>query len=843
MIPFARPFSAPHLPLAALALLSFASLATTASAQCELQWDQRFERTGLGLEGFPSTPFASTLWDPDGPGPEQPQVVFGGDFGQPVGRMARWDGFAWRGFSAFFSSTIRALTTLPNGDLVAGGSFTGPQLRITRYDGTTWLPLGAGLDGTVHALAVSPTTGDLFVGGSFTTAGGAPAANIARWDGTSWHPLGSGVDGTVLALVVLPSGELVAGGEFTAAGGSPAQHVARWNGASWSSLGSGFSDDVLALELDAGGSVVAGGMFMSSGGAPLDRLARWTGSAWQSVGGGVSGTVRAIRRVGTSGDLIVGGDFLTAGFTTANRIARWNGTGWSAIGPAGSQGTSGPVRTLTELPNGDVAVAGSFLSVADDLLGRFVARFDTAGQWSVFGLGVDGNVQKILPLANGDVIVTGGFLRVGGVLARRIARWDGNAWHGLGFGSTSTTMHDVLELPGGDLLAHGIFGGTNGVARFDGNGWTIVGSYFNGEIDALARLPNGDFVAAGYFTVVGGTPMTRIARFDGSSWQPMGSGIDGPVDTLLVLDNGDLVAGGMFATAGGAPASNIARWDGASWSALGAGLNGGVRTLLELPQGGFLAGGLYTMSGTTQVGPVAHWTGSSWQPFGAAQSNGAVNCLTLGPDGDIIAGGGFSTLGAAVQTSLAVWRGGAWQALGGGTGQGPGGINSVAVTAAGALAIGGSFNVAGGEPAASYTELRSSCPAATVSSGLGCASSGGANLLTAGLPWGGSVWTATATGLPTTAVVVAALGFSTPVLPLSSVYPQALPGCDLQVAPEYLEFLVTTNGTASFSLFVPGLPVLAGLNFYHQMVPFEVVGSTVTEITATNRLTMTIGIY
>src|SRR5262245_46995577 len=43
------------------------------------------------------------------------------------------------------------------------------------------------MGGYVWAVAVAPT-GDVYIGGSFTGAGGVSANNIARWDGTHWHP-------------------------------------------------------------------------------------------------------------------------------------------------------------------------------------------------------------------------------------------------------------------------------------------------------------------------------------------------------------------------------------------------------------------------------------------------------------------------------------------------------------------------------------------------------------------------------------------------------------------------------------------------------------------------------
>ena len=77
---------------------------------------------------------------------------------------------------------------------------------------------------------------NLFVGGAFTRAGGTAVNYVARWDGTNWGDLDGGVtpvwipySSPVDALLV-QSNVLYVGGSFTTAGGVPATNVARWIG-------------------------------------------------------------------------------------------------------------------------------------------------------------------------------------------------------------------------------------------------------------------------------------------------------------------------------------------------------------------------------------------------------------------------------------------------------------------------------------------------------------------------------------------------------------------------------------------------------------------------------------
>jgi len=83
------------------------------------------------------------------------------------------------------------------------------------------------MDNFVYALAAD-ASGNLYVGGSFTTAGGRTANHIAKWDGTSWSSLGSGVSDCVGSLALDASGNVYAGGGFTTAGGKAAPYIARY---------------------------------------------------------------------------------------------------------------------------------------------------------------------------------------------------------------------------------------------------------------------------------------------------------------------------------------------------------------------------------------------------------------------------------------------------------------------------------------------------------------------------------------------------------------------------------------------------------------------------------------
>ena len=182
-----------------------------------------------------------------------------------------------------------------------------------------WEALTSGIDGTIAAIV--SYNDELYVAGTFTSAGGVAAANIAKWDGSSWSALGSGLTGpsaTVRTLIVF-NGELCVGGSFTSAGGVSVAHTAKWDGTSWSALGAGVNSAVMAFAIHNAELYVCGNFTqvnVTTSPISANRIARWTGSAWAALGSGIDGLCTAM--VSFGGSLYVGGE---ASFTTAGGVA------------------------------------------------------------------------------------------------------------------------------------------------------------------------------------------------------------------------------------------------------------------------------------------------------------------------------------------------------------------------------------------------------------------------------------------------------------------------------------------------------------------------------------------
>ena len=303
-------------------------------------------------------------------------------------------------------------------------------------------PSVPGVGGEVYAAAMD-TAGNLYIGGSFISAGSVVANRIAKWDGSSWSALGSGMNNRVWALAVSGS-DLYAGGYFTTAGGVSANCVARWNGSSWSALGSGMGGLVYALAV-SGSDLYAGGTFTTAGGVAANRIAKWDGSDWSALGSGMNDWVGALAVSGS--DLYAGGGFGTAGGVSAQNIAKWNGSSWSPLG----SGMNDCVRALA-VSGSDLYVGGDF-STAGGVSANYVAKWD-GSSWSPLGTGMNDWVGA-LAVSGSDLYAGGTFTTAGGVEANRIAKWNGSSWSMLGSGMDGPVYS--LAVSGSDLYAGGYF--------------------------------------------------------------------------------------------------------------------------------------------------------------------------------------------------------------------------------------------------------------------------------------------------------------------------------------------------------------------------------------------------
>ncbi|OYW76940.1 MAG: hypothetical protein B7Z37_06375 [Verrucomicrobia bacterium 12-59-8] len=478
----------------------------------------------------------------------------GGQFstagGMAVYGIAKWNGTAWSDLGGGLNGTVNALK-VSGTKLYLGGNFTttnergGPDLfNVATWDGNAWSPLGPGVSFEVVALAVSGT--NVYIGGN-----PASGSVILKWDGNLWTTPGSpalvssfGQSNVRVFAMVSIGTDLYVGGSFTGAGGKTARNLAKWNGSLWTQLQLGFNGPVYALAV-SGPNLYAGGKFTMAGGAIVSNIAKWDGSTWTDLGSGINGSVNALLVNGM--DVYAGGLFTQAGDAMVSNIAKWDGAAWSALGSGLDRTSYQSVQSLAMIGT-DLYAAGSF-TVIGNPSANYLAKWD-GNAWTSLGTGLGGTSVSAAALAviGADLYVGGSFTTAGGVNANNIARWDGSTWSSLGSGVPGHVS--ALAVSGTRLYAAG-----NSISVWDGSSWSAIPEGLVPNILTMRASGTNLYVGG-----AGSSTFRNVAKWDGNSWTGLTVGDPNdilffgvvPAVTSLALDTSHhlFVGGYGFATFG-----------------------------------------------------------------------------------------------------------------------------------------------------------------------------------------------------------------------------------------------------------------------------------------------------
>ena len=606
------------------------------------------KQTGLwedlsgGLTGAPTTETSVHAIEIDGD-----DIYAGGLFRSAgsvqTGGVARWNATS-RTWVALGTARFDSVYDIDHdGTILAAAGAHG----LAIWDGATWETIADGPNGTVYAVEI---VGEMiYVGGTFTQAGGAPAANVAVWNrtGRTWSALANGVVGRVNDMEVWDD-KLYIAGDFNRAGAFQLTDIAAWSLTSpgWLRVGStlrstvnGAPGTIHTLHVGRYGLYI-GGEFQYIAEGPVTSRATgimlFDGEAFRTLGNGVAklqgpGSVHAL--ASDAERLHVGGSFHYAGVKPANRFGQW-------VFPIKDTSRQQPVdddpaSTIDEgLPHHRMSF-GTFDAVDRTPLGPFdikdylpssAAAHPDDIHWDdrfAPDSSVRGADDEIFAMKSGDSVVFlgGAFTRISGVDAHAIAMWNGSDW-------------ETLD----DGIAEGI----------------------DGFVYALA-IDGDDVYVGGQFVQAGGTAAQNIAVWNRTTrtWRALGEGMRGdgsstPFVSAIVLHDGKVYAGGTFASAGGTAAKSIAVWDGTAWSPLAEGIDGSVSALEEL-DGRIYAGGSFGAAGAVSANSVAYWEAGSWHRMGEGVV-GSVNEIVAYVDpvnGPSLLIGGSFTAGAG--SNLVSW--------------------------------------------------------------------------------------------------------------------------------------------------------------------------------------------
>lgn len=386
--------------------------------------------------------------------------IFGGERGTALtvqqslsssgGILYRSPAGTWSKLGTGMNGGVNAIVRVSNGDIYVGGSFTDAggsgADNLAKYTPSTgtWsvVKSATSIGNTVTALAVGPDD-SVYIGGTFTNADGIANADfIVKYTPSTntYSALSTGMNNTVNALAVGLDGKLYASGNFTTAGGVACNGTAFWDGAAWNAMGSGGGNNN-SIAVGKDGKVYFGGTQTNMGGvAAADYIGYWDGSAWNAMGTGMDSDVNVVG-VGIDGKIYAGGFFTTADGLTANGLAEWNGSAWSALGTG----------------------------------------YTSPGSFSAYAISTQ---------TSGGLIIGGDFTLTDYSFASGLVGWNGVAY--VPFDVTGATINAIYEAPDGGLYIGGSISSvtTNAITSVTNNGTarSFPGVVINGPSSGSSRI-------------------------------------------------------------------------------------------------------------------------------------------------------------------------------------------------------------------------------------------------------------------------------------------------------------------------------------------------------------------
>jgi hypothetical protein len=497
-------------------------------------------------------------------------VYIGGAFtsinGITRNRLAKFDSAGnLASFDPNMDGVVNALTIDGAGNLYAGGFFSNvsgvPRTYLAQFDSLENLtPFNPVINNRVRALAVD-TTGNLFALGDFQTVNGVSRMRLAKFDNTgnltSFNPSFNVIQAGAFnsALAINSSGELYVGGSFTSVSGTSRTRLAKFDSTGvLTSLNPLFDGSVLALALDDSGNLFVGGQFNTIGGtATRSKLAKLdsAGVLTSFNAGSISVFIYSLL-VDSLGNIFIGGTIISVNGIPRGRIAKLDSSG-NLLSFNPSINFQGIVYAMAMDSNGNLYAGGTFNTV-NGVTRNNLCKFDSAGGLLSFNPDINGEVRTLAIDGNDNLYVGGNFTSASGLTRNNMVKFD-NLGSITSFDPNLNNRVYAIAIDGNDnVYAGGNFTSVGGVVRnrmvkFDSNG-TLAN--FNPNITttvtSLLLDDYGNVYAGGNFTMANGIGRSRIAQFSNSGALTMfDARVSSGYVTALALDaNGNLLAGGEF---------------------------------------------------------------------------------------------------------------------------------------------------------------------------------------------------------------------------------------------------------------------------------------------------------
>lgn len=520
--------------------------------------------------------------------------------------------------------TVTAIT-VDGSTVYVGGSFSyiGGEYRdyLAALDASTgmataWNP-NVYADDEVAINEILINGGIAYIGGAFNEINGETRNNIgaietATGDVTTWNPDADGIVHTMAYTTLVfspdPGATLFVGGEFSTIGGATRYGIAALNLSSGNArLWNGYSDiDNAVFSLVVSNDLLyVGGYFGNIGTKSRNNLAaldlvNGEANSWNpSMESGVESLA-----VDGSGNIYAGGDFISVGWAHRTYIAAIDAT-TGQVTPWAPQANN-YVNALA-FYNNTVYAAGNFTTIGGQSRNSIAGLNTTDGLATAFNPNpapFTGNIH-CMAVANNLIYAGGSFTSMGGQSRNNLAAVDPLTGNATSWDPNASSQVDAIAITGSTAYIGGYFTSIGSDSRYHigavdlntglATSWN-PGVNTNEYIYSLA-VNNNTLYVGGYYTTISSQSRNNIAAFDVTTgnltaWNPNASnGV-----SSFAFGNNQVYVGGGFLTIGGQSRKGLAALDpvtgnASSWNPLS---SGGVGAL-ALNNNIVYAGGTFTI--------------------------------------------------------------------------------------------------------------------------------------------------------------------------------------------------------------------------------------------------------
>ena len=338
-----------------------------------------------------------------------------------------------------------------------------------------------------------------------------------------------------------------------------------------------------------------------------------------------------------------------AGYTYGNELIFT-----SALQPVKIGGYfNGAIRTLSADAAGNLYAGGDFVATGNGTYWYYVAKWNGSSWNQMTGLKSTGPIQTIYTDRNGTIYTGVSYTHF---VDYSVAKYDGQAWSTVGvYNNGNFFITRVCADGAGNVYAIGSNYNAAGkyyVAKWGPGGYQELGS-FNQLLTTIATDTAGNLYAGGLNShgYNGTFGNFYISKWQGNNYSEIGFFNDATM-SICFDPSGKLVAGGAFATdANGntlspGPSYNalgkyyIAKWNGSSWSATA---DMGIYKIygnspLEICTD--KAGNIYAIGDFINAKGkyyVAKWDGTAWTEL--ASFSQKIMAICTDPQGNVYVGG------------------------------------------------------------------------------------------------------------------------------------------------------------------------------------------------------------